>query len=170
MTDIRPLRPADVDAYRALRLYALRESSMAFGSSHEEEVAFDQAQFAARLADDGPVRMYGAFVDGDLLGMAGIGREPALKEQHRAFLRSMYVHPRARRLGLGRALLAQVLAVADAMPGVRQVTLTATAGNEPALRLYEAHGFVIYGRAPESLFVDGVYYDDLLMVRHRPPG
>lgn len=141
---------------------------MAFGSSYEEEAAFDDRQFASRLADDGPVQMFGAFVDGELLGMAGIGREPALKEQHRAFIRSMCVHPRARRLGLGRALLAHVLAVADAMPGVRQVTLTATAGNEPALRLYEAHGFVVFGRAPESLCVNGAYYDDLLMVRHRP--
>jgi ribosomal protein S18 acetylase RimI-like enzyme len=89
----------------------------------------------------------------------------------------MYVRPEARRLGVGRLLLAQVLTAADAMPGVRQVTLTVTADNRPARRLYEAHGFVAYGQAPEALFVGGTYHDDLLMVRrvdgitpHSSPG
>jgi ribosomal protein S18 acetylase RimI-like enzyme len=165
--ELRQLTPDDTDAYRTLRLLALAESPTAFGSSFEEEAAFTREFFERRLSADGPVAMYGAFVDGALVGMIGVGRETALKERHRAFIRSMYVHPDARRLGLGAALLSRALADVDAMPGVWQVTLTVTAGNAPAQRLYAAHGFTEFGRAPAALFVNGVYYDDVLMLRHR---
>jgi ribosomal protein S18 acetylase RimI-like enzyme len=51
------------------------------------------------------------------------------------------------------------------MEGVRQVLLTVTAGNDTALAMYEAFGFRVYGREPRALLVDGVFFDDLHMVR-----
>lgn len=165
---IRRLTPRDGDAYRVLRLLALRESPTAFGSSYEEEAALAAADFAQRLANDSEVQVFGAFADGRLVAMAGLARERGLKERHRAELRSMFVHPGARGAGAGRALLAHVLETADSMPGLRQVTLMVTATNIAARRLYEAAGFTTYGTAPESLLVDGIYYDDLLMVRRTP--
>ncbi|WP_156342906.1 GNAT family N-acetyltransferase [Devosia sp. A16] len=39
-----------------------------------------------------------------------------------------------------------------------------TKDNDRARRLYERHGFVIYGEDPRGLKVDGVFYDDYLMV------
>lgn len=77
----------------------------------------------------------------------------------------MFVAPAWRGKGLGMQLLEQALAFADAMPGLRQVTLTVTAGNAAAVTLYESMGFVVFGRAPDALLVDGVSHDDIQMVR-----
>ena len=43
---------------------------------------------------------------------------------------------------------------------MEQIHLTVVATNEGAKRLYEAFGFVEYGREPASLKVDGVNYDE----------
>ena len=53
----------------------------------------------------------------------------------------MYVRPAARGSGAARALLDACIAFAEAREGVRQLTLTVTEGNLPALRLYRAAGF-----------------------------
>jgi len=55
-------------------------------------------------------------------------------------LLALGVLPAARRLGVGRRLLAQVLAAARASGG-RRVTLEVASSNAPARRLYESAGF-----------------------------
>lgn len=165
---IRPLTRDDAAAFRAVRLEALRDSPTAFGSSHHEEAHQPLEWFARRLeSDDGT--MLGAFEEGALVGIVGVVREPAAKERHRAAIRSMFVAPSARGRGVASALLRHALAVADALPGVWQVILTVTAGNDAAMRLYRAHGFTSYGLLPSSLYVGERYYDDVLMIRQRPP-
>lgn len=162
---VRLLTPDDLVEYRELRLLALRTSPTAFGSSYEEEARFRRSVFASRLAGRSGLQLFGAFVGERLVGMVGLGRLTARKERHRAEVRSMFVRPDARGSGIGRRLLTHVLGVAAGIEGLRQLTLTVTAGNDAARRLYEAHGFTSYGQAPEALFVDGSYYDDVLMVR-----
>jgi RimJ/RimL family protein N-acetyltransferase len=76
----------------------------------------------------------------------------------------MYVAPPVRRAGVGRALVAAVLARARAMPGLRQVLLGVEAGNAPARALYEAFGFEAFGYERDALIVDGVAYDEVHMV------
>lgn len=165
---IRRLERDDAAAFRAIRLQALRDSPTAFGSSHHEEAHQPLDRFATRLDSTDGV-MLGAFAAGALVGIVGVVREPAAKEHHRAVIRSMFVTPDARGLGVGSALLRHALAVADALPGVWQVILTVTAGNDAAMRLYRAHGFTPYGVLPSSLYVGGRYYDDVLMIRQRTP-
>jgi ribosomal-protein-alanine N-acetyltransferase len=62
-------------------------------------------------------------------------------------LNNFAVHPEWRRRGLGRALLAHVLAEAAAL-GAPKATLEVRASNAPAIALYEAGGFVRTGVRP----------------------
>jgi ribosomal protein S18 acetylase RimI-like enzyme len=166
---IRRLLPADADAYLALRLAALRECPSAFSSSYEEECDTPLAEIEARFAPGGR-NLFGAFDGEVLVGMAGAGREASLKTRHKGYIRSVYVAPSHRGTGLGKRLFEHALAFACAMEGVRQVQLIVTAGNGAAVALYESLGFTVYGREPRALLVDGVYYDDLYMVREVAAG
>ena len=161
---IRRLIASDAVAFQALRLDALRESPSAFGSSYEEECDTPLATIEARLAPDSGRYLFGAF-DGAALGaIVGVGREEQRKARHKAFIRAMYVAPALRGQGIGRRLFAHALAFAAAIDGVRQVSLSLTAGNRAALELYASLGFKVCGQEPDALCVDGVYYDDIHMV------
>jgi ribosomal protein S18 acetylase RimI-like enzyme len=166
---IRRLLPADAGAFQTLRLAGLRQSPSAFGSSYEEERDTTLETIAGRL---GERMLFGAFDGAVLAGIvavgresAAVGRESAVKLRHKAFIRAMVVADAWRGKGVGKLLLEHALDIAAAMEGVRQVTLDVTAGNVPAIRLYESVGFRIYGTEPCALFADGVYHDTVLMVR-----
>ncbi|MFN2322575.1 MAG: GNAT family N-acetyltransferase [Trueperaceae bacterium] len=161
---LRELRPDDADAYRSLRLEALRNVPSAFASSFEEESVRDLAATLERLRPNPDGATFGAFQAERLVGTSAIFRLPRLKERHKAYLVGMYVAPAARRTGVGRALVAAVLDRARAMPGLRQVLLGVEAGNAPARALYEAFGFEAFGYERDALIVDGVAYDEVHMV------
>ena len=65
---IRLLGPADVDAFRAIRLEALKCNPEAFGSTFEVEKLRPLAWFSERL-DNSDV--FGAFRGSELVGVAG---------------------------------------------------------------------------------------------------
>lgn len=160
---IRRLNPTDAAVFQPLRLEALQESPTAFGSSYEEEREFSQSILESRLAihpDRGP---FGAFVDGELVGLVGLGRENRAKRIHKAFVWGMYVKPSLRGQGIGRTLLLAALSLARSVPGIRQVNLCVNAGNAGAIRLYESVGFKTFGREPGAMLVDGKLHDELHM-------
>jgi ribosomal-protein-alanine N-acetyltransferase len=68
-------------------------------------------------------------------------------DQNRCELDSMAVHPAARRMGLGAALLGAVVAWAR-KNGARRIALEVRAGNLAALRLYQRSGLQPEGRRP----------------------
>jgi ribosomal protein S18 acetylase RimI-like enzyme len=76
----------------------------------------------------------------------------------------MYVAPEARGQRIGERLIEATVAFACTIDGVLQVHLAVTSHNTSAKRLYERMGFVRYGIDPRVLVVDGVGYDEDLMV------
>lgn len=162
---LRRLTPADAPAYQSLRLAALRECPSAFSSSYEDECDTPLSTIEAHMAPDSWRKRFGAFDGQTLIGVVGVGRESAAKLHHKGFMGGMVVAPAWRNKGVGRQLLAHALAFADAMPGLRQVTLTITAGNAPALALYASMGFCVFGQEPHALCVDGLFHDTIYMLR-----
>ncbi len=159
---IRRLEPSDVDAFRAVRLDALRLHPEAFGASYEDEAALDRAEFVERLATPGLVR-FGAFdAHGALVGLIGLQIRTDAKQRHKAFLFSMYVAATHRGAGLAQQLVAAVIAEAREA-GAVVLQLTVAAGNAPALRLYRRMGFTTYGVERRSLKVGEHFHDEELM-------
>lgn len=159
----RRLTPDDAAALQALRLTALQECPSAFGSSYEEEVSMPLSVVASGLAPDSGRPKFGAFVGSVLVGSVVVGRSTARKQLHKGYIWGVYVHANHRGQGIARALMTEAVAYLTALGGLRQIMLGVTAGNAHATALYAAFGFVAYGCEPESLCVDGVFYDEVLM-------
>lgn len=106
--------------------------------------ASDVSRSAGWLAENLGTSRLRAFVaadDDELLGFAITTDIPAsLSLAHFWQIRDMYVLPRHRRTGVGRALLASVRAAAVASGAVRLVLQTEE-DNDAALRLYTDRGY-----------------------------
>jgi RimJ/RimL family protein N-acetyltransferase len=164
MTDqsrlVRELEAADAEAYREVRLEALRLHPEAFGSSYEVEVAESLDRFRDRLGKGG---RFGGFVDGRLAGMAGYFRQEAARMRHKGVLVGMYVRASERGSGLADEIVNAVIAHARSRVEILQLSVATT--NERALRLYQRMGFATYATERRALKIDGRYIDEFLMVR-----
>lgn len=157
---IRRLTGSDVADYRAIRLEALTNHPEAFASTPEQFVQRSPAELEALL--EAMVFLGAMRPDGSLAGIMalefGTGREA-----HRAWLYQVYVRPDMRGTGCAQALLDAALE--HARGKARQLHLGVAAHNEPAVRLYQKAGFVLYGTDPRSQYVNGRFVDEHLMVR-----
>ena len=157
---IRRLEPGDAALYREIRLEALQRNPEAFGSTFERENVQPLSWFEAAISR---ADIFGGFLDGRLMGVAGFAAQEGTKHAHKGLLWAMYVRTAARNTGLGKRLVAAVLD--HARGRVEMVQLTVVSENETARRLYGAMGFVEYGYEKRALKQDGRYYDDVLMVK-----
>ena len=156
MTEIRRLTAADVAAFRALRIEAMTVEPETFGTDLVEERAKPVEASAATLA---ATAMFGAFVEGELVAMAGFARHKPLRERHKGTVWSMYVRASARGLGLGGRLLDRVIAHARGEVEVLQLVVVST--NVPAVSLYESRGFQRWALEPFALKLgEGRYTTD----------
>jgi RimJ/RimL family protein N-acetyltransferase len=149
------LTPQHATAYRTLMLEAYARHPDAFTSSPAEREALPLAWWETRLRTDAASDevVLGAFVDGNLVGAAGLARETREKARHKATLFGMYVDDGQRHRGLGRLLVEAVLEHARSQSGLRQVVLTVTQGNARAEALYTRCGFQTFGVEPDAVAV-----------------
>jgi ribosomal protein S18 acetylase RimI-like enzyme len=161
---IRLLTTTDATVYRDVRLEGLRLCPEAFSSTFERESGKPLPWFEDRIAQG---NIFGAFVGGELAGVAGCWLQDGTKVNHKAALWGMYVRPAARHSGLGRHLVEAV--INHAATRVEQLQLGVVSANEAAVRLYLKMGFCEYGREMKALKRDGRYYDEILMVKFLEP-
>jgi len=161
---IRRLAPDDVSEYRALRLRGLKEHPDAFTSGHDEEALKPLAVTEARLAPEAGGRMWGAFVEGTLVGAIGLLREPRVKIRHKGEVFGMYVVRERAGQGVGAALLAHLIGESRREPGLTQLILTVTETNVAARRLYEKFDFRSFGIEPRAIRVDDTHFDKNHMI------
>jgi len=141
---IRRIRADEGARLRALRLRALADAPMAFGSTLAREQTFadevwhERAQRGASGVDN---VTFVAERDGRWLGIVtGLARDPDVPHDPRPELVAMFVCPEARGSGLGGALVDAVVGWARERRAAG-LTLWVTATNTQALALYTRHGF-----------------------------
>ena len=108
--------------------------------------------------------IYVAWVDDQLAGMTGVARGHTTKTQHSGFIWGVYVRPSHRRRVIAGKMMEACIQWAQER-GVEIVKLTVTNTNVPAIRLYGACGFCVYGVEPKALRFNNKHYDELMMAR-----
>jgi RimJ/RimL family protein N-acetyltransferase len=157
---VRELQPSDGKAYKALRDHALAHHEDAFTSDAPTEAQRTAGSYAARLgADDAGTFTLGAFRGDRLVGAVTCERDPRTKVRHAGHVTGMMVLRDEQNRGVGRALLDALIERAAADAELQQLTLSVTAGNDAALRLYERAGFERYGTLPRAIRVGGRFLD-----------
>lgn len=155
---IRRLDAGDTGLYREIRLEALKNSPESFGDSFEDQMDAPDKVFQERLKKN---IVFGAFVGDELVGTAGLFLEGSRKAKHRARMWGIYVKKEFRGKGIADDLIASVVNYARSCS--EQLHLEVTTINSSALKLYERHGFVAYGKDPRALKIGTEYYDEYLM-------
>lgn len=156
---IRTLGPHDAVAVRDVRLEGLRLYPESFGSSWEEESVEPLAWWESRLR--GSAHWLGAEVEGALAGITVVSLNPRMKHAHCADIGAVYVCERFHRRGVAQTLMQSAMEYLN--DRALFATLTVSANNHVARRLYERFGFVVCGQLERELNVDGVFHDELLM-------
>jgi ribosomal protein S18 acetylase RimI-like enzyme len=162
---IREATPADADAFRELRLYALQESPVAFGADYQASLNQPPHYWEERLtlhADE--AALFFAEHDGQLIGMTGIGRGSSPKTRHSASIWSVYVRPEWRGLRIAEELIRACLTWARARTIVA-AKLGVNSANTSAIRCYERCGFRISGTEPRAIYYENQYHDFYMMYR-----
>lgn len=155
---IRLLSPADAAEFRRVRLEALLRHPEAFGASHAETVQRDEAHFAATLADNA---VFGAELDGRLVGTAAFSRQQAEKARHKALMWAVYVDAGQRGKQLGERLVQAV--IDHARRHVRVLQCAVATENHHARDIYLRLGFRRYGTERRALRVGGRFLDEDLL-------
>ena len=141
---IRRIRADEGLALRALRLAALADSPMAYGSTFAREDAYPEAVWherAAAGAAGANVVTIVAEQDGRLVAMAtGLGSDPETQDGSQPMMVGVFVERTARRQGVGVALIETIVGWARTR-GWARLTVWITASNEPAHALYRRRAF-----------------------------
>ncbi|WP_415787645.1 GNAT family N-acetyltransferase [Deinococcus saxicola] len=146
---------ADAAVYREVRLAALRSDPDAFITTAAEFEARTLESIAAQLAPRPVFVTFGAFVGGELVGLLSLGREERPGLKHRANIFGVSVSPEARGQGCADALMRAGLAQARTWDGVTSIHLSVTETQTTARRLYQRHGFRVWGTQPDAVQDDG---------------
>lgn len=145
MITVRRITEQDADLLRDVRLRALRDTPMAFSSTHASEAAFDAQEWRNRArhrSQSDNDSTFLAFDGDDCCGIIGCFRktdEPAM-----GAIVSMWVAPQARRKGVGMRLMEAVERWA-VQRGFSRLILDVVSNNAAAIAFYEKCGFHFTG-------------------------
>ena len=163
---IRPLTPADVTTFCALRKQSFVSDPLSWDNDPSIEVT--EAEWAPRLKETDHDVVFGYFLtegraEPELAGMIGLKRYPKLKRRHRAMVWGVYVSPAARGRRAARQLLDTVQDRARSMEGLDHVILSVSNHAAAARHLYSSAGFVEYGRELRAARTGDTWMDEVWM-------
>lgn len=160
---IRAAEPADIEAISA----TMDDPGVIHGTLQVPYTSRELRKERFTFADIHTIFLVAEPIDGgDPVGNIGLHRNTRPRRIHTAAL-GMSVRDAWQGRGVGSALLAAVLDVADSWWQVRRVHLEVYTDNEPAIGLYRKFGFEVEGTLRSDAFRAGEYVDSYVMARLR---
>jgi len=125
-------------------------------------------ELSKRIGYDPAMLKLVAVIEDEVAGYAELQTFPDwARHRHAGEINMITTHQRFRGRGVGDALMAAMLEVADNWLRLRRVGLFCWEGNPKAVALYERHGFVREGVMRDFVVVDGGFCDAIMMGRIR---
>ena len=157
---IRPIRIEDAPDMNRMRIMGgVMENILGVPS----ERVSDAEEFIRSLTPNDHLLV--AELNGSVVGCAGLHVSPKPRTCHSAGLGIM-VHADHQGRGIGKALMAAVLDIADNWLKLKRVELCVFIDNEAAIALYRKLGFVVEGTKKYGAVRSGEYADEYLMARY----
>ncbi len=166
--EIVTLPPEDWQAYRDLRLRALKEDPQAFSSSYADAAQFDEEKWKGRLRDAFQGQrswLFFARHEGKLVGMIGAFVDEASSET--ATIVSVYVPAEERGKGISSQLMKCILSALSKSSSFKAVSLTVNSTQLSAIGLYRKFGFQPIGTV-SAVTGDGKPAEEVTMERPLP--
>ena len=128
-------------------------------------------QWRKRLASEEASGYYDlvAVVEDRVIGMITVETFPNKPRRRHVGRIGISVDDEWQGKGVGSAMMAAAVDLADNWLNLTRLELEVYADNEAGIRLYERFGFVLEGTMRQHAFRDGVYVDSIMMGRLRPP-
>ncbi|MDW3196548.1 MAG: GNAT family N-acetyltransferase [Cytophagales bacterium] len=156
--EIQELPQSRWKACRDLRLEALREEPLAFGSSYEEEKNISDAEWQTRIKN-----ALFALENDKLIGMVVLIQQTNIKSRHVANVFGLYVQSSHREKGIGKLLMSAAIEKLTAIGTIRKIKLAVNAELTATINLYEQFGFQRVGMLNQELRYNDRFYDELIM-------
>ena len=158
MIQIKKLPSNRWKEYKALRFEALQKDPTAFGSSYVEELRLPEAEWRKRLKN-----AIFALSNGEPVGMIVYIFNNKVKIKHIANIFGVYVRKEYRNKGVGKRLIEYALSQIRKNKKILKIDLCVNSKQKAAAKLYKKCGFKIVGKLKRDLFVNGKFYDEILM-------
>lgn len=157
---LRPPLPQDQDALAVLASQPLVAHGL--GILRGSGVAWARERLETR--DPNCYAMV-AVVEADVIGWVRIVRQ--LDRKSHAAMLEIAVRTDFQGRGVGRALLQEILDLADNSLGLRRIELEVFEDNQKARSLYESEGFELEGTRREAVLSNGAFMDGHILARVR---
>ncbi|MBI4452746.1 GNAT family N-acetyltransferase [Candidatus Woesearchaeota archaeon] len=158
MIQVKKLHSNRWKEYKALRLEALKKEPTSFGSSYAEETKLSEVEWKRRLKNT-----IFALADDKRVGMIAFIFNNKIKARHIVNIFGVYVKKEYRSQGIGKKLIDNALLLISKNKKIMKIDLCVNQKQKAAISLYKKYGFKIVGRLKKDLFVNGKFYDELLM-------
>lgn len=161
---IKPLTKPNAKAYQKCRLDALRLEPEAFAADYDVRKKRPLEHFEQRVNYKPNYFIMGAFIEDKLVGTVGFNAETIPKLKHRGNIWGVFVYPKHRQKGIAKAIFQATLKAVNKLPEIKQLHLGVAEHNTSAIRLYKSFGFKTYATEPRTMFVNGQYINEHMML------
>jgi RimJ/RimL family protein N-acetyltransferase len=156
---IRKLEENDWHIFSEVRLLALRTDPKVFGSTHEREAGFSEAEWRSQLTNR-DTGIFAVFDENGPVGMTGVAVDRDDPSRKTALLWGSWLSPDARGKGLSRLLYEARLSWARNQPGVEQIIVSHRESNVASKFANQRFGFH-HTHTTERKWNDGVIEKEL---------
>jgi ribosomal protein S18 acetylase RimI-like enzyme len=126
-------------------MQALRDEPRDFFASVKEEEAMSDKEVEQNLSNERNSRVFGAFVNLELVGSIGAARLGRHKQHHLAIVWGLFVVSSARRRGVASRLLSTATQYLSSLEGIERIDLEVRSNNARAIALYLSCEFEVTG-------------------------